>query len=69
MKWAGDISQVGELSRFWLRRLCEAALFVGLVVVLLYAWARFIPTGYRLPIGEAITDLAAAISALVSLQY
>lgn len=67
MKWAGDISQVGELSRFWLRRLCEAALFVGLVIVLLYAWARFIPTGYRLPIGEAITDLAAAISALVSL--
>ena len=67
MKWAGDISQVGELSRFWLRRLCEAALFVGLVIVLLYSWARFIPTGYRLPIGEAITDLAAAISALVSL--
>ena len=67
MKWAGDISQAGELSRFWLRRLCEAALFVGLVIVLLYAWARFIPTGYRLPIGEAITDLAAAISALVSL--
>ena len=42
-------------------------MFVGLVIVLLYAWARFIPTGYRLPIGEAITDLAAAISALVSL--
>lgn len=55
------------ISRFWLRRLCEGALFASGSVLVLYAWARFIPTGYRLPVGEAVSDLAAAAAALASL--
>lgn len=55
------------ISRFWLRRLCEGALFASGSVLVLYAWARFIPTGYRLPVGEAVSDLAAAGAALTSL--
>lgn len=55
------------ISRFWLRRLCEGALFASGSVLVLYAWARFIPTGYRLPVGEAVSDLAAAAAALTSL--
>ena len=42
-------------------------LFTSLSVLILYAWARFIPTGYRLPLGEAVSDLAAALSALIAL--
>lgn len=56
-----------DISRFWLRRLCEAVLFVGVSVIILYTWARFIPTGYSLPIGEAVSDLAAGVFAAISL--
>lgn len=56
-----------SMSRFWLRRLCEATLFVGLAVVVLYVWARFIPTGYSLPIGLAVSDVAAIVAASVVL--
>lgn len=54
-----------EISRFWLRRLCEAVLFISSSIIVLYAWARFIPTGYSLPIGEAVGDIAAGVSAIV----
>lgn len=67
MKWEGSLLQKREISRFWVRRLFESALFVSCLVIVLYIWARFIPTGYRLPIGEAIGDIPAAISAAVSL--
>ncbi|PID33385.1 hypothetical protein CR969_01025 [Candidatus Saccharibacteria bacterium] len=56
-----------NISRFWLRRLCEAGLFVSLSILVVYAWARFVPTGYRLPIGESVSDLAAMVSAVASL--
>lgn len=56
-----------EISQFWLRRLCEAALLISGTIIMLYAWARFIPTGYSLPIGLSITDTTAGIAALVSL--
>jgi PAS domain S-box-containing protein len=42
-------------------------LFIGGTILLLYAWARFIPTGYRLPIGEAVTDMTAGVTAVISL--
>ena len=36
-------------------------------IILLYAWARFIPTGYQLPIGLSVSDLAAGIAGIGSL--
>ena len=33
----------------------------------MYAWARFIPTGYQLPIGLSVSDLAAGLAASSSL--
>ena len=35
--------------------------------MLLYAWARFIPTGYQLPIGLSVSDKAAGVAAIGSL--
>ena len=67
MQREGVLTQGRTISRFWLRRLCEAVLFIGGTILLLYAWARFIPTGYRLPIGEAISDLTAGVAAITSL--
>ena len=67
MQKEGVLTQGRTISRFWLRRLCEAALFVGGAILVLYVWARFIPIGYHLPIGEAITDLTAAVCAVISL--
>lgn len=55
------------ISQFWLRRLCETALAACLALLVLYMWARFIPTGYQLPIGMAITDLAAAVAGVSSI--
>lgn len=54
------------ITRFWLRRLCEAALVTSVMILLIYAWARFIPTGYAIPIGMAVSDLAAGIASIVS---
>lgn len=67
MQREGVLTQGRTISRFWLRRLCEAVLFIGGTILLLYAWARFIPTGYRLPIGEAVTDMTAGVTAVISL--
>ena len=36
-------------------------------IILLYAWARFIPTGYQLPIGLSVSDLAAGVAGVGSL--
>ena len=36
-------------------------------IILLYAWARFIPTGYQLPIGLSVSDLAAGAAGIGSL--
>ena len=55
------------ISRFWLRRLCEVALLSCFTIILLYAWARFIPTGYQLPIGLSVSDLAAGVAGIGSL--
>ena len=54
------------ITQFWLRRLCEAVLFLSGAVLVLYAWARFIPTGYEVPVGLAVTDVAAGVAALTS---
>ena len=67
MKKGGLGEKPRTISRFWLRRLCETALFGCCTIVLLYIWARFIPTGYQLPIGLSVTDLTAAIAAIGSL--
>ena len=67
MQGEGVLKISKTISRFWLRRLCEAALFIGGAILVLYVWARFIPTGYHLPIGEAVTDLTAAVCAIISL--
>ena len=67
MQREGTLTQGRSISRFWLRRLCEAVLFVAGAILVLYVWARFIPTGYHLPIGEAVTDLTAAICAIICL--
>lgn len=67
MQREGVLTQGRTISRFWLRRLCEAVLFIGGTILLLYAWARFIPTGYHLPIGEAVTDMTAGVTAVISL--
>ena len=59
MKKGGIYFKPHAISRFWLRRLCEVALLSCFTIILLYAWARFIPTGYQLPIGLSVSDLAA----------
>lgn len=56
------------MSRFWLRRLCEAGLFVSMGILVLYAWARFLPTGYDLPIGLAVDNITAGVAAFVSIM-
>ena len=43
------------------------ALLSCFTIILLYAWARFIPTGYQLPIGLSVSDLAAGIAGIGSL--
>ncbi len=66
MKKGGFNLTIRSISRFWLRRLCEVSLLGCWTIIVLYVWARFIPTGYTLPIGLSITDLAAAIAAVGS---
>lgn len=67
MKKGGICCKPHAISRFWLRRLCEVALLSYWTIVLLYAWARFIPTGYQLPIGLSVSDVAAGVAAASSL--
>lgn len=67
MKKGGFYLQPRTISRFWLRRLCEVSFLGCLTILALYAWARFIPTGYQLPIGLAVADIAAAAAAVGSL--
>ena len=67
MKKGGIYFKPHAISRFWLRRLCEVALLSCFTIILLYAWARFIPTGYQLPIGLSVSDLAAGIAGIGSL--
>ncbi len=67
MKKGGIYFKPHTISRFWLRRLCEVALLSCFTIILLYAWARFIPTGYQLPIGLSVSDLAAGVAGVGSL--
>ena len=67
MKKGGIYFKPHAISRFWLRRLCEVALLSCFTIILLYAWARFIPTGYQLPIGLSVSDLAAGAAGIGSL--
>ena len=67
MKKGGICCKPHTISRFWLRRLCEVALLSCFTIILLYAWARFIPTGYQLPIGLSVSDKAAGVAATGSL--
>lgn len=67
MKKGGTYFKPHTISRFWLRRLCEVALLSCFTIILLYAWARFIPTGYQLPIGLSVSDLAAGVAGIGSL--
>ena len=67
MKKGGIYFKPHVISRFWLRRLCEVALLSCFTIILLYAWARFIPTGYQLPIGLSVSDLAAGVAGIGSL--
>ena len=67
MKKGGIYFKPHAISRFWLRRLCEVALLSCFTIILLYAWARFIPTGYQLPIGLSVSDLAAGAAGISSL--
>lgn len=67
MKKGGICCKPHTISRFWLRRLCEVALLSCFTITLLYAWARFIPTGYQLPIGLSVSDKAAGVAAIGSL--
>ena len=43
------------------------ALLSCFTIILLYVWARFIPTGYQLPIGLSVSDLAAGVAGIGSL--
>ena len=43
------------------------ALLSCFTIILLYAWARFIPTGYQLPIGLSVSDLSAGVAGIGSL--
>ena len=67
MKKGGIYFKPHAISRFWLRRLCEVALLSCFTIILLYAWARFIPTGYQLPIGLSVSDLASGVAGIGSL--
>ena len=67
MKKGGIYFKPHAISRFWLRRLCEVALLSCFIIIILYAWARFIPTGYQLPIGLSVSDLAAGVAGIGSL--
>ncbi len=67
MKKGGFYLQPHIISRFWLRRLCEVSFLGCLTILTLYAWARFIPTGYQLPIGLAVADIAACTAAVGSI--
>lgn len=67
MKKGGICCKPHTISRFWLRRLCEVALLSCFTIIILYAWARFIPTGYQLPIGLSVSDKAAGVAAIGSL--
>ena len=67
MKKGGIYFKPHAISRFWLRRLCEVALLSCFTIIILYAWARFIPTGYQLPIGLSVSDLAAGMAGIGSL--
>ena len=67
MKKGGIYFKPHAIPRFWLRRLCEVALLSCFTIILLYAWARFIPTGYQLPIGLSVSDLAAGVAGIGSL--
>ena len=67
MQKGGIYFKPHAISRFWLRRLCEVALLSCFTIILLYAWARFIPTGYQLPIGLSVSDLAAGMAGIGSL--
>lgn len=67
MKKGGIYFKPHAISRFWLRRLCEVSLLSCFTIILLYAWARFIPTGYQLPIGLSVSDLAAGVAGIGSL--
>ena len=67
MKKGGIYFKPHAISRFWLRRLCEVAVLSCFTIILLYAWARFIPTGYQLPIGLSVSDLAAGVAGIGSL--
>ena len=67
MEKGGIYFKPHAISRFWLRRLCEVALLSCFTITLLYAWARFIPTGYQLPIGLSVSDLAAGVAGIGSL--
>lgn len=67
MKSGGLSLYPQPISRFWLCRLLETALFACITIVVLYIWARFIPTGYSLPIGMSITDISAAVAAIGSI--
>ncbi len=67
MKKGGFYLQPHTISRFWLRRLCEVSFLGCLTILTLYAWARFIPTGYQLPIGLAVADIAACTAAVGSI--
>ena len=67
MKKGGIYFKPHAISRFWLRRLCEVALLSCFTIIILYAWARFIPTGYQLPIGLSVSDLAAGVAGIGSL--
>ena len=64
MKKGGRHFKPHTISRFWLRRLCEVTLFGCGTIIMLYIWARFIPTGYQLPIGLSISDIAAAVAGI-----
>lgn len=66
MDQGGNLPRSREISRFWLRRLCEVTLFVSGAIVFLYAYARFIPTGGHFPLGAAISDTSAAFSAVLT---
>ena len=68
MKKGGIYFKPHAISRFWLRRLCEVALLSCFTIILLYAWARFIPTGYQLPIGLSVSDLAAGVAGIGSVN-
>lgn len=67
MSQGGALPRKGYISQVWFKRLCRAVLLASVVILLLYAWARFGPANYRLSIGESISDLVAGLSALTAI--